>query len=38
MNTPGVEGGWGWRMEPGALTAAHAERLRSLTEAAGRVR
>lgn len=37
MNTPGVEGGWGWRMEPGALTAAHAERLRSLTEAAGRL-
>ncbi len=38
MNTPGVEGGWGWRMDPGALTASHAARLRSLTEAAGRVR
>ncbi len=37
MNTPGVEGGWGWRMDPGALTAAHAERLRALTEAAGRL-
>ena len=38
MNTPGVEGGWGWRMEPDALTTAHAGRLRSLTKAAGRVR
>lgn len=36
MNAPGIEGGWGWQMEPGALTDAHAERLRALTEAAGR--
>lgn len=36
MNTPGVEGGWAWRMDAGALTDAHAERLRALTEAAGR--
>lgn len=36
MNAPGIEGGWDWRMEPGALTRAHAQRLRSLTEAAGR--
>ena len=38
MNTPGVEGGWSWRMDPGALTDAHAERLRALTQAAGRAR
>ena len=36
MNTPGIEGGWDWRMEGGALTSAHAERLRALTQAAGR--
>jgi 4-alpha-glucanotransferase len=36
MNAPGIEGGWSWKMEPGALTDAHAERLRALTEAAGR--
>lgn len=36
MNAPGIEGGWGWQMEPGALTDGHAERLRSITEAAGR--
>lgn len=36
MNAPGIEGGWSWQMEPGALTDAHAERLRALTEAAGR--
>jgi len=36
MNAPGIEGGWSWQMEPGALTDAHAERLRVLTEAAGR--
>lgn len=38
MNTPGVEGGWSWRMEPGALTGGHADRLRALTRAAGRAR
>ena len=38
MNVPGTMGAsWKWRLEPGALTAAHAERLRALTEAAGRV-
>jgi 4-alpha-glucanotransferase len=36
MNAPGIEGGWAWQMEPGALTADHAARLRALTEAAGR--
>lgn len=37
MNTPGSQrGNWGWRMEPGALTADHAARLRALSEAAGR--
>jgi len=37
MNMPGVEGGnWGWQLEPGQLTAEHAARLRTLTEAAGR--
>lgn len=36
MNAPGIEGGWSWQMEPGALNDAHAERLRALTEAAGR--
>ena len=37
MNMPGVEGGnWSWRLEPGQLTAAHAERLRRLAEGAGR--
>ena len=29
MNAPGIEGGWSWQMEPGALTDAHAERLRA---------
>lgn len=38
MNTPGVEGGWTWRMGRAALTAAHAERLRGLTRAADRLR
>lgn len=33
MNTPAVaSGNWRWRMRPGALTAAHAERLRGLAE------
>lgn len=36
MNTPGVEGGWQWRLEPGALNGANAERLRAITGAAGR--
>jgi 4-alpha-glucanotransferase len=38
MNMPGKEGGnWGWKLEPGQLTAAHAARLRAATEEAGRV-
>ena len=37
MNVPGTTGAsWRWRMEPGALTADHAARLRELTRAAGR--
>ena len=37
MNTPGTEGGnWAFRLEPGALDAALAARLRAATEAAGR--
>lgn len=37
MNVPGTKGSsWRWRMDPGALTSDHAERLRELTEAAGR--
>jgi 4-alpha-glucanotransferase len=36
MNAPGIEGGWSWQMAPGALTSAHAARLRALTEASGR--
>jgi 4-alpha-glucanotransferase len=37
MNVPGTQGrSWKWRMDPGALTSAHAARLRALTEAAGR--
>jgi len=39
MNVPGTSrGSWRWRMEPGALTAEHARRLRESTEAAGRLR
>ena len=38
MNMPGTTGrSWRWRMEPGALTADQAARLRAITEAAGRV-
>jgi 4-alpha-glucanotransferase len=38
MNVPGSTGGsWRWRMEPRALTAALARRLREATEAAGRM-
>ena len=34
MNTPGtVEGNWRFRLQPGALTPALAQRLRALTEA-----
>jgi 4-alpha-glucanotransferase len=37
MNTPGTEvGNWRWRLEPDALTPAHASRLRALTEQSGR--
>jgi len=36
MNAPGIEGGWAWQMEAGALTQRQAERLRQLTESAGR--
>jgi 4-alpha-glucanotransferase len=37
MNTPGKpEGNWGWRLEPGALTDALAERLLAATREAGR--
>ena len=37
MNTPGrPEGNWGWRLPPGALTPALAQRLRRLTELTGR--
>ncbi len=37
MNVPGTTGAsWKWRMEPGALTAEHAARLRAMTQDAGR--
>jgi 4-alpha-glucanotransferase len=37
MNLPGTaKGSWRWRLQPGALTAAHAARLRAATEEAGR--
>jgi 4-alpha-glucanotransferase len=39
MNIPGrATGSWRWRMEPGALTAEHAKRLRAATDEAGRLR
>jgi 4-alpha-glucanotransferase len=39
MNRPGEIGGnWAWRLEPGQLTAGHAERLRAAGAATGRVR
>jgi 4-alpha-glucanotransferase len=39
MNTPGSQrGNWRWQMASGALTADHAARLRSLSQAAGRAR
>jgi 4-alpha-glucanotransferase len=38
MNTPGEHhDNWSWRMLPGALTLAHADRLRRLGELTGRV-
>ena len=38
MNTPGEpEGNWGWRLERGQLTDAHARRLRAATAAARRL-
>ncbi len=38
MNTPGrASGNWGWRLEAGQLTAAHAKRLRAATAEAGRL-
>jgi 4-alpha-glucanotransferase len=38
MNDPGTAGGsWRWRMQPGALTAALARRLRDTTAEAGRL-
>jgi 4-alpha-glucanotransferase len=37
MNRPGTaSGNWTWRLAPGALTAAHARRLRGLSETYGR--
>jgi 4-alpha-glucanotransferase len=39
LNRPGTaDGNWSWRLEPGQLTAAHAARLRGLTERHGRLR
>ena len=39
MNTPGrARGNWRWQLAPGALTPALARRLRSATEATGRLR
>lgn len=38
MNTPGrSRGNWRWRLQPGALTAGLAERLRELTERSCRI-
>jgi 4-alpha-glucanotransferase len=38
MNTPGEPlGNWAWRLEPGQLTTALAQRLRTATEAARRI-
>jgi 4-alpha-glucanotransferase len=36
MNAPGIEGGWRWQLEPGALTPELAQRLRAVTERSGR--
>jgi 4-alpha-glucanotransferase len=39
MNHPGRERGqWRWRLEPGQLTAAHADRLHAAAAEAGRLR
>jgi 4-alpha-glucanotransferase len=39
MNSPGrTKGNWAWRLEPGALTASLAARLRAETAAVGRLR
>jgi 4-alpha-glucanotransferase len=39
MNRPGdSEENWAWRMQPGALTAAHAKQLRHLAEITGRTK
>ncbi len=39
MNTPGRgTGNWSWRLEPGQLTSAHAQRLRELARSARRRR
>jgi 4-alpha-glucanotransferase len=37
MNAPGIEGGWRWRLEPGALTDELGQRLREVTERSGRL-
>jgi 4-alpha-glucanotransferase len=38
MNRPGTNtGNWAWRLRPGQLTAALADRLREVTEASGRL-
>jgi 4-alpha-glucanotransferase len=38
MNTPGrASGNWGWQLQAGQLTAAHAQRLRAVTDEAGRL-
>jgi 4-alpha-glucanotransferase len=39
MNTPGkASGNWRWKLAPGQLTVAHAERLRAVTAESGRLR
>lgn len=37
MNTPGTAATWSWQLEPGALTADLAARLRAVTEEHGRL-
>jgi 4-alpha-glucanotransferase len=38
MNSPGTaSGNWAWKLEPGALTRRHAQRLRALAEESGRL-
>jgi 4-alpha-glucanotransferase len=37
MNVPGrATGSWRWQMQPGALTAEHARRLRAAAQESGR--